>query len=265
MKIAIFSGPTLQIDDLVHGGKYSKFFRVGKSEDTLVFMEDIEIGFFPPVGEGDVYKLIGSEEELVSIGIIDGYFESTTSVWHKEILYALYNGIHVYGSASMGALRAAELSAYGMKGVGKIFQAYEAGFLEDDDEVTVVHGPKETGYIKLNEAMVDIRATLEQARAEQVISQKEFTLLIKGAKGCFYKNRNYDDIFDQCVMQGEVDPKRRDRIECWISENSVNQKKADAILMVSRMVDDISGGLSAHEANFFFEDTLIWRQSLGEV
>ena len=44
-----------------------------------------------------------------AIGIIDGYFERVPSVWHKEILWAMAEGIHVFGSASMGALRAAEL------------------------------------------------------------------------------------------------------------------------------------------------------------
>ena len=43
------------------------------------------------------------------IGMVDGYFEVTPTVWHKEILWAMAQGIHVYGSASIGALRAAEL------------------------------------------------------------------------------------------------------------------------------------------------------------
>ena len=49
-------------------------------------------------------------------------------------------GIHVFGSASMGALRA-ELCPFGMVGVGRIFEAYRDGELEDDDEVAVIHGP----------------------------------------------------------------------------------------------------------------------------
>ena len=41
-----------------------------------------------------------------AIGIIDGYFQQVPSVWHKEILWAMAQGVHVFGSASMGALRA---------------------------------------------------------------------------------------------------------------------------------------------------------------
>ena len=59
-----------------------------------------------------------------AIGIVDGYFEGVLSVWHKEILWAMAEGIHVFGSASMGALRAAELHPFGMHGTGRIFEAF---------------------------------------------------------------------------------------------------------------------------------------------
>ena len=52
-----------------------------------------------------------------AIGVIDGYFDGVPSVWHKEILWALSQGIRVFGGASMGALRAAELDGFGMTGV----------------------------------------------------------------------------------------------------------------------------------------------------
>ena len=83
----------------------------------------------------------------VAIGLIDGYFERVPAVWHKEILWALSQGIHVFGSASMGALRAAELAPFGMVGVGAIFEAYRDGILEDDDEVAVAHGPAEPATV----------------------------------------------------------------------------------------------------------------------
>ena len=87
--------------------------------------------------------------EPQAIGIIDGYFQWAPAVWHKEILWAIQQGVHVFGAASMGALRAAELAPFGMRGVGRIFEAYRDGVLpgsgdepfEDDDEVAVVHGP----------------------------------------------------------------------------------------------------------------------------
>ena len=130
----MFVGPTLRPEDLPQDG---------------------DIVVLPPVAQGDVYRV--AQERPSAIGIVDGYFEGVLSVWHKEILWAMAEGIHVFGSASMGALRAAELHQFGMRGIGRIFEAYRAGELEDDDEVAVIHGPAETGYLALSEAMVNIR------------------------------------------------------------------------------------------------------------
>jgi hypothetical protein len=57
------------------------------------------------VAQGDVYR--AALRAPRAIGIIDGYFERMPSVWHKEILWAMSRGIHVFGSASMGALELA--------------------------------------------------------------------------------------------------------------------------------------------------------------
>ena len=46
----------------------------------------------------------------------------------------------------MGALRAAELHVFGMVGVGRVFELFRDGLLEDDDEVAVAHGPADSGY-----------------------------------------------------------------------------------------------------------------------
>ena len=72
------------------------------------------------------------------IGIIDGGFEYTAPVWHKEILYALSAGTRVLGAASMGALRAAECHSFGMTGVGSIFKEYRDGTRIDDSDVAQI-------------------------------------------------------------------------------------------------------------------------------
>ena len=98
---------------------------------------------------------------------MDGVFERVPAVWHKEILFALSEGIHVYGAASMGALRAAELDRFGMRGVGEVYRAYADGVLEDDDEVAVAHAGAEDGFRPISDSMVDIRATLERRGVER--------------------------------------------------------------------------------------------------
>src|ERR1700741_3964413 len=112
----------------------------------------------PPVRQGDLYEAALSRPSL--IGVIDGTFELVPTVWHKEILWAMAQGIHVYGAASIGALRAAELYGFGMRGIGRIFASFRDGILVDDDEVAVLHAPERLGYAAVTEAMVNIRATL---------------------------------------------------------------------------------------------------------
>ncbi len=46
-----------------------------------------------------------------------GYFEHVPAVWHKEIMWIMERGVHVFGSAGLGALRAVELETFGMRGV----------------------------------------------------------------------------------------------------------------------------------------------------
>ena len=97
MRACVFVGPTLCPQEL-------------PADDDFVVL--------PPVAQGDVYRTAQSRPQ--AIGIVDGYFEGALSVWHKEILWAMAEGIHVFGSASMGALRAAELHPFGMVGVWRI-------------------------------------------------------------------------------------------------------------------------------------------------
>ena len=74
----------------------------------------------PPVQRGDI--LADIEDGVNSILILDGLFHQALSVSPSEIMDALRRGIRVFGASSMGALRAAELEAYGMVGVGEIFE-----------------------------------------------------------------------------------------------------------------------------------------------
>src|SRR5262249_29488993 len=167
----------------------------------------------PPVAQGDVYRAAASRAR--AIGIIDGYFDGMPAVWHKEILWAMNQGIHVFGSASMGALRAAELHAFGMRGVGNIFAAYEAGELEDDDEVAVVHGPAAIGYPSLSEPLVNIRATLGAAERGGIISSITRARLVDSAKATFYQDRSWERLLSEPVV-GRAGEDELQRLRGWL-------------------------------------------------
>src|ERR1051326_5752516 len=120
--------------------------------------------WWPPVRQGELYRAALAGPAVIAG--VDGYLEIVPTVWHKEILWALAQRIQVFGAASIGALRAAELDRFGMRGIGRIYQDFRDGILEDDDGVAVLHGPEELGYPPLTEAMVNMRTTFEEgARA----------------------------------------------------------------------------------------------------
>ncbi|MFK7857528.1 MAG: TfuA-like protein [Granulosicoccus sp.] len=215
----------------------------------------------PPVAHGDILNVLRQSPQ--AIGIIDGYFEGAPSVWHKEILYAMDQGVSVYGSASMGALRAAELCAFGMIGVGKVFEGYRDLQWEDDDEVAVLHGPEEAGYIVASVPMVNIRATLDVAHKQDVISRSQKEALQEHGKNTFYKKRSWNSLLDAC---SELFPEAslRDRLDVWLSDNKVDQKRDDAIQMLQLMNEEPARVSAESEKMFYFQWTSVWDTAYRE-
>lgn len=233
MRACVFVGPTLCPQEL-------------PADDDFVVL--------PPVAQGDVYRIAQSRPQ--AIGIVDGYFEGALSVWHKEILWAMAEGIHVFGSASMGALRAAELHPFGMVGVGRIFEAYRDGEIEDDDEVAVIHGPPETGYTALSEAMVNIRPTLAQAENAGVIAAPTRDALVTLAKDLFYQERTFERLLqaaDQSLPSGEVDALR-----AWLSQGRIDQKREDALAMLEAMKALLASDPEPMRVDYRLEWTEVW-------
>jgi hypothetical protein len=206
----------------------------------------------PPVKQGEVYECALTRPSI--IGIIDGYFEVTPTVWHKEILWAMAQGIHVYGSASIGALRAAELHTFGMTGVGRVFTAFRDGILTDDDEVAVLHGPEELGYPAVTEAMVNIRATLDNAASEGVLEPALAAHLAGIGKTLFYKERSWDTILRLAAGFG-LSPMTLDDLAAWLPDGQVDQKRADALEMTAAIRAHLAAGVTPVTVYYRFHDT----------
>lgn len=237
MTIIVFTGPTLPPDQA---------------------KEVLTADYRPPVSEGDVFRAV--QDAPQAIGIIDGYFENVPSVWHKEILHAMSKGIRVFGSASMGALRAAELAAFGMIGVGATFEAFRDLILEDDDEVAVIHGPRELGYPALSEAMVNIRRTLSDAFAEGTISASARQVLESIAKELPYRRRSFHAILS-IASNLDLDADELARLEAWLPMGRVDQKREDALLMLQAMREQAGAKAEVLVPSFHFEHTTLWEKA----
>ncbi|MGB0035138.1 MAG: TfuA-like protein [Candidatus Acidiferrales bacterium] len=237
MSIYVFVGPTLPVQEA---------------------RMELDAIYLPPASQGDVFRV--TRKKPKAIGIIDGYFESVRSVVHKEILWAMSQGIPVYGSASMGALRAAELAAYGMRGVGKVFEAYRDGEIEDDDEVAVGHGPAEYHFLPVTDSMVNIRATLAAAERDSIIPRATRTELERIAKATFYKERGYALILqlgsETGLRAGEIEALRE-----WLPHGQVDQKREDALEML-RLIRTEAPDKRKSSPICEFENSLTWQRIL---
>lgn len=235
MTIVIFSGPTLSAEE-------------GRKELDAIFL--------PPAAQGDVYH--AALEKPQAIGIVDGYFEGIASVAHKEVLWAMSQGIYVYGSASMGALRAAELSAFGMQGVGAIFEALQSAEIEDDDEVAVAHAGAEHGFRALSDALVNIRATLRRALELKIIGHRGHELLLQSAKSLFYPERLYPVVAENALRAG-LDAEEGRRFLEFARREPIHQKRQDALAML-RLIRErhVDQRAEPKQVRFYFAHTDAW-------
>ncbi|CAN7461713.1 TfuA-like protein [Rhizobium rhizogenes] len=190
------------------------------------------IALRPPAQKGDIVKAV--EGGANAIGLIDGFFENVAPVWHKEILFALSKGVRVYGAASMGALRAAECAAFGMVGIGRIFEAYACGALADDSAVAQIHAPAELGYRPLSEPLVNVQATLQALAGIGAISGSEQAALQACAETMFFKSLTYRSMTETADLP---DPARRPAIADLLRANAVNQKRIDALQLLHILAD----------------------------
>ncbi|MEU8119516.1 TfuA-like protein [Spirillospora sp. NPDC049024] len=207
----------------------------------------------PPAALGDVQAAV--RDGARAVVLVDGYFERVPAVWHKELMFVLSRGVRLYGGASMGALRAAELHPYGMIGVGEVFRRFRCGELTGDDEVTVLHATARGDHRALTEALVNMRVTVEAAVRERVIPAGTGTALAAIAKATYYAERDYDRLLGDAADAG-VDRAHLGAFGRWLPTGAVDQKRADALRVLWAAAAD--GGARSGAA-FPYERTWIWR------
>jgi hypothetical protein len=219
---------------------------------------DAGLEWRPPLRRGDLY--LAALDRPRFIGVVDGFFETVPTVWHKEILWAMTQGIHVYGAASIGALRAAELADFGMIGIGHVYREFRSGGLTDDDEVAVLHGPAEVDYVPVTEAMVNVRSTIDCALASGIVEPDIAAVLVSTAKSLFYKDRTYDLILKLAAERG-LAPEQLERFADWLSRGKIDQKRIDAEEMVSAILSQMRTDATPFEASYQFVHTFAWEEA----
>jgi hypothetical protein len=178
----------------------------------------------PPARQGDIARAVVDGGS--AIGLVDGYFDAVAAPWHKEILFALGRGVEMLGSSSMGALRAAECAAFGMRPIGSIARDYYTGVLDDDAAVALSHGPEELGYPPLTEPLVNVKPTLHRLRYLQLISETEHVRLWQRACSLYFQDRTLQALFAA---------EERAELVAAYRQHLVNRKAEDALLLIAEL------------------------------
>lgn len=189
-----------------------------------------DIDWRPPAQAGDLLRL--SIGDVSALCLIDGYFDHRPAVRHKEILLLLSEGVRIFGASSIGALRAAEMQAFGMVGIGGIFNAYRRGTIEGDDEVALIHAGADRDWRSLSIPMVDVRATLCRARRQDIVSREEARALLNAAASIHYVDREWKPVC--AAARGGAGGRAFER---WLETGAVSQKHDDAVACIRAAIE----------------------------
>ncbi len=151
----------------------------------------------PPIRRGDLDGLGAGDV----IGIIDGVFDQSLAISPGEIRAAIERGAAVYGAASMGALRAAEIRA--VTGIGRIYEMYASGAIDRDDEVALLFDPQTNR--PMTEPMVNIRYAVERLVRSATLPRPDGEAIIAAAEKLHYTARTYPAILRESALAANTD------------------------------------------------------------
>jgi hypothetical protein len=205
--------------------------------------------FKGPAACGDLLAAVQGGAQVV--GLIDGLYGDCAAVWHKEILFALSNGVAVAGAASMGALRAAECLPFGMVGIGQVFADYRDGRRVSDADVALSHAPADLAYRPLTVALVDAEATLDGLKEN--LGGDDHARLMASARRLHFSRRTWRAI----AREGGFDGAMADRL----AAGARSVKQADALTLIKTL----EAGMVARPSTgvWRFQDTLFFRSLLS--
>jgi hypothetical protein len=179
----------------------------------------------PPARQGDIHCAVS--DGATAIGLVDGVFGFVPSVWHKEILFALSQGVRVLGGASLGALRAAECHTFGMEPVGAIAHAYANGARYEDADVCLAHAPAELDFMPLSEPLVDVEASVANLLERDLLTGEQAWGWLEAARDIYFADRTIEAMLERAGLPAELGDVYR--------ANRVSVKARDALELVERL------------------------------
>jgi ribosomal protein S12 methylthiotransferase accessory factor len=182
----------------------------------------IDADFRPPCRRGDFAAIPSGS----LVGIIDGVFQAFEAVSPRELVHALERGVRILGSSSMGALRAVEVP--GILGVGRVFEMYRDGVVEDDDEVALLFDA--ATLAPLTVPLINVRYAVERLVRSATLDRFLGNRIVETARGLHYTERTYAETLRRAGLADRVDG--QDLLHLLAS---IDLKKQDAILLLETL------------------------------
>lgn len=170
----------------------------------------------PPVRRGDVQRWVDSTEGPGVLLICDGAFQNVPAVSHAELCAALDAGWQVWGVSSIGAIRAHEMRAEGMRGFGEVYAMFSRFDDFTDDELCLLHFPEEP-WFPVSEALVNVRHALTCQGPALRIGMTSAQRLIDALRGLWFGDRTLERIRSLMLEAAGCSPMQADGLLSWLS------------------------------------------------
>ena len=118
--------------------------------------------------------------------------------------------------------------------------------------------PPTVGFAPLSDAMVNIRATLDKALSEGIISSETHQILVNSAKRSFYQDRTIRALVDNAEKLG-APLSESESLRRWLDKSGiVDQKKLDTAAALEEIRVRHAGASSRKQVAYHFEHTCYW-------
>ncbi len=196
--------------------------------------------YLPPVRRGSLAQF--QQNPPAVIGIIDGSFFQTLSLSPMEIIPFLDQGVRIFGSSSMGAMRAVELRFEGMTGIGQIYERFASGEFSADDDVAITFHSETLR--PLSEPLANLHIALLQAEAAGQISLRERRRITALLRGIYFPNRTLPALF--LTAARVLGAERASYFRTWWQQYAPDAKAEDARALL-RAIAKLSTSLQTNE------------------
>lgn len=188
--------------------------------------------FARPIKRRDVWLDIKQGYHV--LGIVDGEFLQNLAVSPSEIADAMRCGIKVYGSSSMGAMRAAELREYGMIGVGRIFEHIRDADYFKDDHLGQLFA--DGAGSKFSLPFLDLKLGIEDLSEKGKVGKEDAAVVIRLYEQLHFSERSFS------ALRASLRKADRDdlaKLLAGLERQISSAKQRDGLLLLNKIKQDL--------------------------